>query len=63
MKKSIQLITVALVLGLAVLMALNWGNIRRLLTVNSLFNAEKIVHNFSHMDTAFLHHDLAESKD
>jgi len=29
--------------------------ITRLLAVNSLFNADKIVHNFSHMDQAFLH--------
>jgi len=30
------------------------AEIRRLMTVNSLFSAEKIVHNFSHMDAAFL---------
>ena len=37
---------------------LNWTNIQRLLTVNSLFDADKIVSNFSNMDAAFLHHDL-----
>jgi len=39
----------------------NWTNIKRLQTVNSLFDADKIVHNFSHMDEAFLHHELAAS--
>ena len=38
--------------------ALNWTKIQRLLTVNSLFDADKIVENFSSMDAAFLHHDL-----
>ena len=37
---------------------LNWTKIQRLLTVNSLFDADKIVANFSNMDAAFLHHDL-----
>ncbi len=41
--------------------ALNWNHIKRLKTVNSLFDADKIVYNFSHMDSAFLHHDLASS--
>ena len=41
--------------------ALNWANIQRLKTVNTLFDADKIVHNFSHMDEAFLHHDLEAS--
>ena len=39
--------------------AVNWDNIQRLKTVNTLFDADKIVHNFSHMDTAFLHNELA----
>ena len=41
--------------------AVNWDNIQRLKTVNTLFDADKIVHNFSHMDTAFLHNELAGS--
>jgi len=47
-------------LGLLILaVALNWTKIQRLLTVNSLFDADKIVENFSSMDGAFLHRDLA----
>ena len=41
--------------------AVNWDNIQRLKTVNTLFDADKIVHNFSYMDTAFLHNELAGS--
>ena len=43
------LIVIALIVGL-------WKKeeIARLLAVNSLFSADKIVHNFSHMDAAFL---------
>ena len=44
--------------ALLIFIALNWTNIQRLLTVNSLFDADKIVTNFSNMDAAFLHHDL-----
>ena len=44
---------------LILFIALNWTKIQRLLTVNSLFDADKIVENFSNMDAAFLHHDLA----
>jgi len=43
---------------LILLVALNWSSIKRLQTVNSLFDADKIVENFSNMDAAFLHHDL-----
>lgn len=43
---------------LAVIIALNWTNIKRLNTVNTLFDEDKIVHNFSNMDAAFLHQDL-----
>ena len=47
-------------LGLILLvLALKWTTIKRLMTVNSLFNADRIVENFSNMDAAFLHHDLA----
>ncbi|WP_026940899.1 serine hydrolase domain-containing protein [Hellea balneolensis] len=42
-------------------MALNWENIQRLKTVNTLFDEDKIVNNFSNMDAAFLHQDLAAS--
>ena len=44
---------------LILFIALNWTKIQRLLTVNNLFDADKIVENFSNMDAAFLHHDLA----
>jgi len=43
---------------LILIVAVNWTKIQRLLTVNSLFDADKIVENFSSMDSAFLHHDL-----
>lgn len=43
---------------LLILVAINWTKIQRLLTINTLFNADKIVSNFSSMDSAFLHHDL-----
>jgi len=41
-----------------ILIILNWSKIERLMVVNSLFDADKIVTNFSNMDEAFLHHDL-----
>ncbi|WP_189581437.1 serine hydrolase domain-containing protein [Litorimonas cladophorae] len=44
-------------LGL-LLLALNWTTVKRLMTVNTLFDADNIVTNFSNMDAAFLHHDL-----
>jgi len=44
--------------GLLILVMLNWTTIKRLQTVNSLFDADKIVENFSNMDAAFLHHNL-----
>lgn len=40
---------------------MNLTNIQRLQTVNTLFDADKIVHNFSNMDEAFLHQDLDAS--
>ena len=61
MGKAVKIIGLLLLIGLTAFIALNWNNIQRLKTVNSLFNADKIVHNFSHMDEAFLHHDLASS--
>ncbi len=50
-------IAAVLALGI-VLVAFNWATIKRLATVNTLFDADKIVTNFSNMDAAFLHHDL-----
>ena len=47
-----------LLVALLVFVAMSWTKIQRLLTVNSLFDADKIVSNFSNMDAAFLHHDL-----
>ena len=38
-------------------LALNWGKIDRLLQVNSLFDADNIVHNFSNMDSLMFTHD------
>ena len=47
-------------LGALVLLVLfNWTKIQRLLTANSVFDADKIVSNFPNMDSVFLHHDLA----
>ena len=50
----------ALVFGGAFI-AFNWDNIERLKTANTLFDADKIVHNFSHMNEAFLHQQLEAS--
>ena len=50
----------ALVFGGAFI-AFNWDNIERLKTVNSLFDEDKIVHNFSNMNAAFLHQQLEAS--
>ncbi|MFT6676896.1 MAG: CubicO group peptidase (beta-lactamase class C family) [Sulfitobacter sp.] len=47
-------ILLALVLAALVIGVWKREEITRLLAVNSLFSAEKIVHNFSHMDAAFL---------
>ncbi len=51
-------ILIGIVAILALLIALNFTKIKRLATVNSLFDEDKIVSNFSHMDAAFLHHNL-----
>lgn len=58
MGRAVKIILGVVVAGTAGFIALNWGNIQRLKTVNSLFDADKIVHNFSNMDSAFFHHDL-----
>lgn len=63
MKQIIKFVAIVFVLLIAGYAALNWENLKRLKTVNSLFDADKIVHNFSHMDEAFLHHDLAASSE
>ena len=41
--------------------AFNWKNILRLQTVSTLFDADKIVYNFSNMKEAFLHNQLESS--
>ncbi|SDW73885.1 hypothetical protein SAMN05444358_1011633 [Ruegeria halocynthiae] len=50
------LLRIVLALALAVLVVGIWKReeIQRLMAVNSLFSEENIVHNFSHMDEAFL---------
>ena len=49
---------VVLLLGLV---AYNWTSIERLIHVKSLFDADKIVYNFSHMDEALFSSDLHRS--
>ena len=51
-------IVLTLVLAAAVVGFWKREEIQRLLAVNSLFSQEKIVHNFSHMNQAFLYVDL-----
>jgi len=63
MSKTVKIIGLFLIIGLAVFIVLNWSKIQRLKTVNSLFDADKIVHNFSHMNEAFFYHELASSPD
>jgi len=52
---------ILLVLALAAAVVGIWkrDEIARLLAVNSLFSEDKIVHNFSHMDRAFLHRPVS----
>ncbi|EEX08249.1 beta-lactamase [Ruegeria lacuscaerulensis ITI-1157] len=57
MKTALKwLLRIVLMLALAAVIVGVWkrDEIQRLLAVNSLFSEEKIVHNFSHMDQAFL---------
>ncbi len=56
--KNTLLLGIILILSFV---AFNWQNIQRLMTVSSLFNADRIVYNFSNMKAAFLHHQLASS--
>ena len=60
-RRVVGAVALGLILFGGAFVASNWTNIKRLQTVNTLFDADKIVHNFSHMDEAFLHHDLKGS--
>ncbi len=60
-KRIFGIIALALILFGAAFLALNWSKIKRLQTVNTLFDADKIVYNFSHMGEAFLHQNLDAS--
>jgi len=51
LSKLIKLLIFGLV-GLLILAAFNFKNLKRLATVNSMFDEDKIVHNFSNMDEA-----------
>ncbi|HLR16960.1 MAG TPA: serine hydrolase [Alcanivoracaceae bacterium] len=46
------------VLMVAIVVVWKWDEIQRLRTVSSLFAEDKLVHNFSHMDRAFLFTEL-----
>ncbi len=50
-----------LVVLLALVLAVNWGRISRLLLVNSLFAADKIIYNFSHMNEILPSDSLPQS--
>ena len=54
----------ALLLSIIIILsfvAFNWKNVLRLQTVSTLFDADKIVYNFSNMKEAFLHNQLESS--
>ena len=61
MMKWVMRIFAALILGGIILIALNWSQLQRLRSSLSLFDADKIVHNFSHMDESFLTRTIATS--
>jgi CubicO group peptidase (beta-lactamase class C family) len=50
-----------IVLVILVLVGLNWASIQRLIHVKSLFDADKIVQNFSHMDDLLFSSELPRS--
>lgn len=56
--RFIKIAALGICLFVIAFLVFNWANIKRLSTVNSLFDADKIVQNFSNMDAAFLHKDL-----
>ena len=56
--RIVKWVGLGLLVLLVLVVAFNWTTIQRVRTVNSLFDADKIVENFSSMDAAFLHHDL-----
>ena len=60
--KVIKILSAILVVILG-LVAYNWTSIERLIHVKSLFDADKIVYNFSHMDEALFSSDLPRSGD
>ena len=51
----------AIVLVLLIVVGLNWASIERLIHVKSLFDADKIVQNFSHMDDLLFSSELPRS--
>lgn len=54
MMNKIKKIIILLIVVIAVITALNWEKINRLHTVITLFDQERIIDNFSHMDQAFI---------
>lgn len=61
LRRFLQLVAVLLVL-LAAAALWKRDEITRLLAVNSLFDAENIVQNFSHMDALFFHRELSRGE-
>ena len=60
MRTTFRIIGVIAVIA-ALLIGFNWSKIQRLERVNSMFDAGKIVHNFSNMRDALYAHDLPAS--
>ena len=58
--KIIKILASILVV-IAILIGWNWDNIQRLIQVKTLFDADKIVHNFSHMDELLFADNLPKS--
>lgn len=56
--RTVLKLALGLVVILGLVIVLNLGKIKRLQTVNSLFDADKIVYNFSNMKEAFLYQQL-----